>query len=250
MADATLTDVVKKLEEVKSAVKAGDKVTSTAAAKAEEAGAEGAREDSALKKIFEDIRDKIGLKGKDSGKDGFKFGDLFGKGGTKKLIATIASGLFPSFASAFSSSGSLGKALATTLGPQLLKLLPAAALVAGLALAVKDGFEGYAKSKEWGVSKTSGVMGAVLGGTESGMKNAFANAGKWALIGAGYGMIGGIPGIIIGGLVGGAIGGILGFIGGKKLASTFDAIGKWFKDSFVAIWEAVMPDWVQQIDFE
>ena len=109
MADATLSDVVKKLEEVKSAVKAGDKVTATAAAKAEEAGAEGAREDSALKKIFEDIRDKIGLKGSDSG---------------------------------------------------------------------KDGFDGYAKAKEWGTSKTSAVMGSVLGGTGSGFKNAFKNAGK------------------------------------------------------------------------
>ena len=40
MADATLTDVVKKLDQVKSAVKAGDAVTATAGAKAEEAGAE------------------------------------------------------------------------------------------------------------------------------------------------------------------------------------------------------------------
>ena len=251
MADATLTDVVKKLEEVKFAVTTGDKVTAGSAAKAEEAGAEGAREDKELKSIFEAIRDKLGMKGGgDDGKGGFKLGDLFSGMGRKKLIASLAGGLVPGLSKAFAESGSLGKALATTLGPQLLKLLPAAALVAGLALAVKDGFEGYAKSKEWGVSKTSGVMGAVLGGTESGMKNAFANAGKWALIGAGYGMIGGIPGIIIGGLVGAAIGGILGFIGGKKLASTFDAIGTWFKDSFLAIWDVVMPDWVKQIDFQ
>ena len=64
MADATLTDVVKKLEEVKSAVTAGDKVTGTASAKAEEAGAEKSRKDAELKKIFEAIRDKLGLKSK------------------------------------------------------------------------------------------------------------------------------------------------------------------------------------------
>ena len=64
MADATLTDVVKKLEEVKSAVTAGDKVTGTASAKAEEAGAEKSRKDAELKKIFEAIRDKLGVKSK------------------------------------------------------------------------------------------------------------------------------------------------------------------------------------------
>ena len=60
MADATLTDVVKKLEEVKSAVKAGE----GSAAKAEEAGAEKARTDAEMMKIFEAIRDKLGLKNK------------------------------------------------------------------------------------------------------------------------------------------------------------------------------------------
>ena len=43
MADATLTDVVKKLQEVKSAVTAGEVATGTEASKAAEAAAEAAR---------------------------------------------------------------------------------------------------------------------------------------------------------------------------------------------------------------
>ena len=178
---------------------------------------------------------------------GFKFGNLFKKGGIKKMIATLGTTFGTGLSTAFAS---VGKVFVTTIGPQLLKLVGPLALIAGLALAVKDGIAGYFMSDEWGVSKTSAVMGSVLGGTGSGFKNAFANAGKWALIGVGIGMIGGPIGMIIGGLVGGAIGGILGYIGGEKLASSFDAIGTWFKDSFMAIWDVVMPDWVKQIDFQ
>ena len=69
MADATLADVVKKLDQVKSAVKAGDAVTATSSAKAEEAGAEKARDDAELKSIFEAIRDKLGLKGEGKPED-------------------------------------------------------------------------------------------------------------------------------------------------------------------------------------
>jgi len=186
--------------------------------------------------------------GEDGGKEGgFKFGNLFKKGGIKKMIATLGATFGTGISTAFAS---VGKVFVTTIGPQLLKLVGPLALIAGIALAVKDGIAGYFMSDEWGVSKTSAVMGSVLGGTGSGFKNAFANAGKWALIGVGIGMIGGPIGMIIGGLVGGAIGGILGYIGGEKLASSFDAIGTWFKDSFMAIWDVVMPDWVKQIDFQ
>ena len=61
MADATLTDVVKKLEEVKSAVKAGEVATGAERASASESASESARKDKDLKSIFEAIRDKLGL---------------------------------------------------------------------------------------------------------------------------------------------------------------------------------------------
>ena len=89
MADATLTDVVKKLEEVKSAVTAGDKVTAGASAKSEEAGAEGARKDAELKKIFEAIRDKLGMKSK--GKDDID--DIDGSGFRDNILASLAGAL-------------------------------------------------------------------------------------------------------------------------------------------------------------
>ena len=92
MADATLTDVVKKLEEVKSAVTAGDKVTAGASAKSEEAGAEGARKDAELKKIFEAIRDKLGLKNK-AEKDKEDDGEGFGTSGIVAALAGAASGI-------------------------------------------------------------------------------------------------------------------------------------------------------------
>ena len=86
--------------------------------------------------------------------------------------------------------------------------------------------------------------------------NAFANAGKWALIGVGIGMIGGPVGMLIGGLVGAAIGGILGYIGGDNLAKGFDKVGEWFTsmfdtvvDAIADVWHAVMPSWFTSIDF-
>ena len=86
MADATLADVVKKLDQVKSAVKAGDAVTATAAAKSEEAGAEKARDDAELKSIFEAIRDKLGLKGEGKPEDEEGIIDSF----SHNIVAALA----------------------------------------------------------------------------------------------------------------------------------------------------------------
>ena len=58
MADATLTDVVKKLEEVKSAVKAGEVATGAERIAASEAAAEAARTDAKRMGIFQAISDK------------------------------------------------------------------------------------------------------------------------------------------------------------------------------------------------
>lgn len=124
--------------------------------------------------------------------------------------------------------GGLGGLMKGGLGKSLLTGGAIAAIVASLVWMAIDGFKGYAKSGEWGVSKAGGVVGAVLGGTSEGWKGAFANAGKWGLMGVGVGfLVGGPVGALIGGLLGAAVGGILGFIGGKRIASGFDKLKKW-----------------------
>jgi hypothetical protein len=136
-----------------------------------------------------------------------------------------------------------------------LSMLGAVALplvIVGAAMkAIYDGFVGWMSSEDWGVSKVSGALGGFFGGAaDGGIANAFMNAGKFAIMGAAIGSVVPVVGTIVGGLLGAAIGGIMGFIGAKKLAEGFDAIGTWFKDSFMAIWDVVMPDWVKQIDFQ
>jgi len=142
---------------------------------------------------------------------------------------------------------------------QLSKALPIAGLAVGLAEAIYDGFIGWTKSEEWGVSNIAGAIGGFLAGDGAGgIMNAFKNAGKWAGIGAGVGLIFGPPGVIAGGLIGAALGGILGFIGAETIAKSLDGIGKWFSEQFNSliiapikgIWEAVAPDWLKEIKFE
>ena len=83
------------------------------------------------------------------------------------------------------------------------------------------------KSKDWGVSGISGVVGGFFGGMDEGVKGAFKGAGKWALIGMGIGSFIPVVGTVIGGLLGGVLGAVLGFIGGEKIAKFIDDIGAW-----------------------
>ena len=128
--------------------------------------------------------------------------------------------------------------LGSMFGPGLLKVLkgigPWAAIITGLTMAIEDGITGWLSAESWGVSKMGGFLGGFFGGAaKGGIKNAFVNAGKWALVGAGAGaLIGGPVGAIIGGIGGAVIGGILGWIGGEKLAKGFDGIGEWFYKQF------------------
>ena len=119
-------------------------------------------------------------------------------------------------------------------GAGMTKALGVGAILAGVALAIKDGFAGAKLSEEWGVGKTAGVAGAVLGGTNKGIEGAMENFGKWGLIGAGIGTLI-VPGLgtLVGGLIGGAIGALLGWIGGERIAKFFKASGEKFKE----IWE-------------
>tara|TARA_Y100000590_G_C15686377_1_gene1001811 strand:- start:87 stop:2135 length:2049 start_codon:yes stop_codon:yes gene_type:complete len=160
-------------------------------------------------------------------------------------LGNIAKFLLPAGALA-GASAMLGTGLAA-LGVVALPL----AVVGAAMKAIYDGFVGWMSAEDWGVSNISGALGGFFGGdAEGGIMNMFINAGKWAAIGAGIGSVVPVVGTIAGGLIGAAFGAIMGLIGGKKLAEGFDAIGKWFKDSFLAIWDVVMPDWVKQINFE
>tara|TARA_B100000029_G_scaffold515534_1_gene623109 strand:+ start:2212 stop:4671 length:2460 start_codon:yes stop_codon:yes gene_type:complete len=160
-------------------------------------------------------------------------------------LGNIAKFLLPAGALA-KASAMLGTGLAA-LGVVALPL----AVVGAAMKAIYDGFVGWMSAEDWGVSNISGALGGFFGGdAEGGIMNMFINAGKWAAIGAGIGSVVPVVGTIAGGLIGAAFGAIMGLIGGKKLAEGFDAIGKWFKDSFLAIWDVIMPDWVKQINFE
>lgn len=114
---------------------------------------------------------------------------------------------------------------------------PVTWLVAGIVWAAVDGIKGFFKSKEWGVSGVSGVMGGILGGTNKGLMGAFTGMGKWAMIGAGLGSI--IPGVgtLAGGIVGATFGAIAGWVGGKKIAKLYDSFGKMISD----IWKNMGP---------
>ena len=89
MADATLADVVKKLDQVKSAVKAGEVATGAEAGKAAESAAEGVRAAAELKAIFEDIRDNTEFKPPSTKPDE---GEGFGMMGLKIAALILAAG--------------------------------------------------------------------------------------------------------------------------------------------------------------
>ena len=128
--------------------------------------------------------------------------------------------------------------------PAMKALIGPMALIAGLALAIKDGVMGFFKSKEWGVSKFSGALGGFLGGVDKGAKGALKNAGKWALIGAGIGSFT-VPviGTLIGGAVGALIGAVLGWFGGEKIAKALDKFGIWCKELWESMVQVVKDVW-------
>jgi hypothetical protein len=112
----------------------------------------------------------------------------------------------------------------------------AGAIAAALVLPVIDGIAGFLKSQDWGVSRISGFLGSALGGSfNSKLVNVFANAGKWAVMGATLGApLFGI-GAIAGGLIGAVVGGVLGIFGGQKIAKFFDGFG----GMVMAMWSKV-----------
>jgi len=175
------------------------------------------------------------------GLKGFSLGGLFAKGGITKMLAALGTTIFAGVKTAFAGIGAKFTAL---LGPTLLKFMGPAAIVAGLVMALKSGFDGAMNAMDWGVSKISGFLGGFFAGeADGGIKNMFKNAGKWAMIGAGLGSVVPVIGTLVGGLVGAAIGGILGLIGAKKVAAAFDKIGAWFKSAWQGITNFMSEVW-------
>ncbi|MEC7914637.1 MAG: hypothetical protein VX918_10260, partial [Chloroflexota bacterium] len=161
-------------------------------------------------------------------------GQLFSKAGLLKIVTGLGTTIMGSVTTAFGSTGAIGKGFLMKTGPHLMKFLGPAALLAGLAMAIKDGVAGWFMSEEWGVSKISGALGGLFGGTgEAGsFGNVTGNALKWGLIGAGLGSIVPVLGTGIGFMAGALLGGILGWFGGEKIAKALDAIGSWFEDKW------------------
>lgn len=159
------------------------------------------------------IKSIFGKKGKD------KDGGLFGEGG---LLGKLGSGIKSLF------KGGLGKGL--------VKMGGIAMLASGLIMGAVDGINGWIKSQDWGTSKVSGFLGGFMAGTGKGSKNAFKNAGKWALMGAGAGTLIAPPlGTIVGGLAGAAVGGLMGYFGGEAMAKGIDEVFNVSK--FQKIWK-------------
>lgn len=128
-------------------------------------------------------------------------------------------------------------------------------LIGGIGALIYDGIAGYFKSEEWGVSKISGVIGGMLGGTfQNETLNIFVNMGKWALLGARAGTVFGPLGTAIGGAVGALLGGVLGYFGGEKIAKWLDEFGTWvsnlvdkawekLEDIAISIWNTILYPW-------
>lgn len=162
----------------------------------------------------------------------------------KKIVGDKESdlgGKASSFLKGLSGMGGAGLAgIISSVLPKIAKVSGVGLIVSSLIWAVIDGVKGFFMSDDWGVSKISGFLGGFFASTGKGLLNAFKNAGKWAMLGAGIGLVGGPVGVLAGGLIGGAIGGILGFIGGEKLSKGFDTIGKFLVDSFNKIKEGII----------
>ena len=142
MADASLTDVTKKLDEVKSAIKSGEVATGAERLAAGEAASDAARKDAKRFGIFQAIADNTSLfknmKGDDSKTKGF-FGKLLSGFKLGGLATGFGSLLTTGLSTAFTGIGKL-------FGPTLIKVLgklgPIGLIVAGLSMAVKDGIAG------------------------------------------------------------------------------------------------------------
>lgn len=153
----------------------------------------------------------------------------FLKKGLISLLQKSMGKLGLSFAGAGKGGGALGGLTGSG-----AKAFGIGSIIAGLIMMIKDGIKAVIEDK-FGASKISTFIGGFFGGLDSGVKGAFSNMGKWALLGAGIGSVVPVVGTILGGLIGAGIGALLGAIGGQRIAKGFDIIGKWFKENVFPI---------------
>lgn len=134
-------------------------------------------------------------------------------------------------------SGLVGGIKNMTLG--LLKRIP---IIGSIITLITDFFESDALAEGLGIGKIPALIGTILGGTKGGIMNMFANAGKWAILGAGLGSV--VPGVgtIIGGVIGAVLGGVMGYFGGDEIASKVDT-------AMTAVSEMVEDAWDDLKDF-
>ena len=222
-------------------------------ASGEEKEKEAETEREETQDLFQKIADNTDsmveiLGGEGSGKKKKGEGGFFKKLLGGDFLKTLTGGLIGGTAGAamLGSLKGMGAKFVKTLGSKMF--LGITGIVSGLFLMIMDGFKG---SKLFG--GVSGFIGGFLGGTDKGIKGAFKNMGKWALLGAGVGSIVPVIGTMVGGLVGALIGAVLGFIGGEKIARAaqelgenikeiYESIKQSFKDIGVKIW-----DWVKAL---
>ena len=168
--------------------------------------------------------------------------ELFAKisGGLKNLFTFIFKG------NLFENIGNLlAKKFPSLIGKKFISVFskagPITMIVGGLVMAVKDGIKGLTQG--WKTSKVSNFAGSFLGGVDKGIKGAFKNMGKWALIGAGVGSFIPVVGTVLGGVLGAVVGGILGFIGGENIAKAFNVVGafvnKWIIQPIVTFFKFI-----------
>ena len=143
--------------------------------------------------------------------------------------------------------GALGAGIGAAMGG-VGKMIGPAALLAGVAMAIKDAIGGYFKSEEWGVGKLSATIGGLFGGMDSGLKGALWGGMKWALIGAGIGSVVPVIGTAIGGAIGALLGALLGFIGGEKIAKFIDNAGTWLNEKWDMLKEFPGKIWTAIVD--
>ena len=204
-------------------------------ASGEEKEKEAETEREETQDLFQKIADNTDsmveiLGGEGSGKKKKGEGGFFKKLLGGDFLKTLTGGLIGGTAGAamLGSLKGMGAKFVKTLGSKMF--LGITGIVSGLFLMIMDGFKG---SKLFG--GVSGFIGGFLGGTDKGIKGAFKNMGKWALLGAGVGSIVPVIGTMVGGLVGALIGAVLGFIGGEKIARAAQELGENIKEIYESI---------------
>ena len=169
------------------------------------------------------------------------FGNLFGAIGLAGLGATIGGavgGITGALVGGVAALGSTILSLMFTLLSNKFVLIAAA-----LTDTLFQAFMGSKGAEALGVNAIPGAIGAVLGGSEGGIINAFRSAGRVGITGAALGFaVGGPLGAIAGGITGAVLGGVAGYFGG-------DNVARILSDVFLASGDLVVDSFTSVVDF-